>query len=344
MSPIRLPESRPRRPQTRPAGAGREDSATPADRSDAPVRGIAFMLAAVALFSGMDTLAKALTTQVPVGQILLFRASVALVVLVPLAWHLGGGPVVLVRQVRGAEPKLLLAGLLGAGALASFLMAWRELPLVELGAILFAAPLIVTALSVPLLRESVGIHRWSAVLVGFVGVLVVLRPGGAVFGPAAVWAVLGTLCYALWMISLRTAGKAVSSHLVAVTNALIMLALAAPLALFTWTPTTLLQTAGLVGIGLIGGLAQFCLVRAFSLAPAALVAPFDYSYIVYATVLGYVVFGDFPAPTTWIGLILLIGSGLYIIHRERVKARRRRSQAPLTAPRDPEDGPPAPER
>jgi drug/metabolite transporter (DMT)-like permease len=300
--------------------------------TDHPFAGILSMLAAVALFSVMDTLAKALTTDFPVGQILFFRAATALCILVPLAWTLGGPG--LVRQVRGAEVKLLLAGLLGAGALACFLMAWRVLPLVEVAAVLFTAPLIVTALSVPLLKETVGIHRWSAVLVGFVGVLVVLRPGGAVFGPGALWAVAGALCYSLWMISLRTAGKAVSSHLVAVTNALIMLVIALPLVAWQWTPPSALQAAGLVGIGVVGGLAQFFLVRAFSLAPAALVAPFDYSYIVYATVLGYAVFGDFPGPGTWIGLVLLTASGLYIIHRERVNARRRAADARAAPPAD----------
>lgn len=309
--------------QTMPPVQGRSVSTFHADR---PFAGIVFMLAAVALFSVMDTLAKALTTQFPVAQVLFFRATAALFILIPLAWSLGGPA--LVRQVRGAEVKLVLAGLLGAGALACFLMAWRELPLVEVAAVLFTAPLIVTALSVPLLKEAVGIHRWSAVLVGFAGVLVVLRPGGEVFGMGAAWAVLGAVCYSLWMISLRSAGKAVSSHLVAVTNALIMVALAVPFLPWYWTPPTWSQTAGLMGMGAIGGLAQFCLVRAFSLAPAALVAPFDYSYIVYATVLGYVVFGDFPASGTWVGLALLTASGLYIIHRERVNARRRTADQP----------------
>lgn len=289
---------------------------------DNPLGGIGFMLLAAALFSVMDTLAKALSTAFPVGQILLFRAAGALLILAPLAWRSGGAD--LFGQARGAWGKLLVAGLLGAGALASFIMAWRALPLVEVAAILFAAPLIVTALSVPILKEQVGLHRWSAVLVGFAGVLIVLRPGGAVFVPAALWAVSGTLFYATWVMSLRVAGKAVSSHLVVVTNALIMLALAAPLVAWAWTPPAPLQAAGLVGIGLIGGLAQLCLVRAFTLAPAALVAPFDYSYILYATALGYVVFGDFPAPATWIGVALLVASGLYIIHREQVRARAAR--------------------
>ncbi len=290
--------------------------------ADNPLGGIGFMLMAAALFSVMDTLAKALSTSFPVGQILLFRAGGALLILLPLAWTWGGSG--LLAQAHRAWGKLLVAGLLGAGALSSFIMAWRALPLVEVGAVLFAAPLIVTALSVPILREQVGVHRWSAVVVGFIGVLIVLRPGGAVFVPAALWAVSGTLFYATWVMSLRVAGKAVSSHLVVVTNALIMLALAVPTVLWSWTTPGLAQAAGLVGIGLIGGLAQLCLVRAFTLAPAALVAPFDYSYILYATVLGYVVFGDVPAPATWIGAALLTASGLYIIHREQVRARRDR--------------------
>ncbi|MBB4312425.1 DMT family transporter [Roseospira marina] len=310
-----------------PATAGpaaREDSAKGTD--DRPFAGILFMLAAVALFSVMDTLAKALTPHFPVGQILFFRAAAALVILVPLALRLAGPGAW--GRIRGAEVTLLVAGLLGAGALVSFLMAWRTLPLVEVAAILFAAPLIVTALSVPLLKEPVGVHRWSAVLLGFVGVLIVLQPGGAVFGIGALWGGLGVLSYSLWFISLRRAGKTVSSYVVAVTNAVIMLLLALPLILWAWVPPTPMQALGLIAIGAVGGLAQFCLVRAFSLAPASLIAPFDYSYILYATVLGYVVFGDFPAPTTWAGVALLTVAGLYIIHRERVTAARKRAADP----------------
>ncbi|MBB4266154.1 DMT family transporter [Roseospira visakhapatnamensis] len=292
---------------------------------DRPLAGIGFMLLAVALFSGMDTLAKALTPHFPVAQILLFRASGALLIVLPLAWRLGGGGRALIRTARGAALKLLLAGLLGAGALASFLVAWRTLSLIEVAAILFTAPLIVTALSVPLLREPVGLHRWSAVLVGFVGVLVILRPGGAVFGPAALWAMAGALCYALWMISLRVAGKAVPSTLVTAANALIMLAVALPLVAWVWIPPSPVQALGLVSIGVIGGLAQLCLTRAFSLAPAALVAPFDYSYILYGTALDLLVFSLLPTAGTWVGLILITAAGLYVIHRERVVAKRRRA-------------------
>lgn len=302
-------------------------------RDDRPLAGIGYMLLAVALFSVMDTFAKALTPHFPVAQILVFRAAGALLIVLPLAWRLGGGGRALVRQARGAALKLLIAGLLGAGALASFLMAWRTLSLIEVAAILFTAPLIVTALSVPLLRESVGLHRWSAVVVGFIGALIILRPGGAVFGGAALWAMLGALCYALWMISLRMAGKAVPSSLVTTSNALLMLVLALPFAVWVWTPASAGQGLALLSVGVIGGLAQLSLTRAFSLAPAALVAPFDYSYILYGTALDLAVFALFPGAGTWMGLSLITAAGLYVIHRERVVARRRRAaEASRTSP------------
>jgi len=296
--------------------------------SDNPLAGILFMLLAAALFSVMDTLAKALTGLFPVGQILFFRAAGALVIVAPLAVHLTRRGHGALRLTPRRALDLVVCALMGVGALSSFLMAWRVLPLVELAAIVFAAPLIVTALSVPLLKETVGFHRWSAVIVGFIGVVIVVGPQGDLFREGAVWAVLGTLSYALWMISLRTIGKRVPSHWVAVSNAVVMLAVSVPLIAWTWVPPTGTQAAGLLGIGLIGGIAQLFLARAFSLAPASLIAPFDYSYVLYAAALGYLVFGDVPAAATWIGLALLTAAGLYTLHRERVVTRRRAASEP----------------
>jgi len=295
-----------------------------ATMGDRPLSGIAFMMLAVAMFSIMDTLAKALTPHFPVAQLLLFRAAGGLLVVLPLTLRLAGGGRGLLGHVAKAPIKLLVAGVLGTSALACFLIAWRSLSLIETATLLFTAPLIVTALSVPLLREPVGAHRWSAIAVGFLGVLVILRPGGAVFGLAALWAVMGAVSYALWMLSLRIAGKAVPSTVVATINALVMLALAAPFVALVWVPPDPTQAAGLLALGVIGGGAQLCLTRAFTLAPAALVAPFDYSYILYGTALDLLVFGLFPTATTWVGLVLISAAGLYVIHRERMVARRQR--------------------
>jgi drug/metabolite transporter (DMT)-like permease len=195
----------------------------------------------------------------------------------------------------------------------------RALPLAEAVAIGYAAPIFITALSVPLLGEAVGVRRWSAVCVGFAGVLVMIRPGAAVFEASSLVALLAALFYAFAMIFIRRLGRTESTACIAFYFTLTCAVVSAPFLPLQWVAPDLPQAILLVAVGLIGGVAQLAVTAAFRAAPAAVVAPFDYSSMLYVTVIGYAVWGEMPDRLIFAGAAVVIASGLYILHRERVR-------------------------
>ncbi len=205
-----------------------------------------------------------------------------------------------------------------------FVMAIGRVPLATASAIGFTSPLIVTALSVPLLHESVGWRRWSAVLVGFAGALMVIRPGSGMHDPAVLLLLSSALAYALYQIATRWVG----SHDNAATG-IVFAALLGSLAMtfvlpFAWVmPHTLFDAALFCLLGVFGGVGHYLIIRAFQLGPAAVMAPLGYVELVGTATLGYLVFDNFPDLWTWIGAGVIIASGIYIAFRER---RRRQSR------------------
>jgi len=207
-----------------------------------------------------------------------------------------------------------LAAMLGAIFL--FFTALQELPLADATAIAFGAPFVMLALSGPLLGERVSRGAWGAVIVGFVGVLVVVRPGGS-FEPAALLAVAASVLYALGMLTTRHLGRTESVlsmlfWMIAGQCAIALLALP-----FVWEPVEAKHWPLLAALACLNLLGQLGLVRAFSLAPVAVVAPFEYSALLWAAVLGFVVFGDVPSARLWFGAAIIIGAGIYTTVRTR---------------------------
>lgn len=279
-------------------------------------RGIASMLLAVAVFSTMDAVIKWLAPDYPVMEIVFFRSLFAFVPLLPAIAR--GGRAAIRTARPGGQAGRALAGL---GATICFFYAYRFLPLADVLGIAFAAPLFVTALSVPLLRERVGIRRWSAVSVGFVGVLIMVRPDAGVADPATLLTLLGTALYSLALIFVRNLGKTESTISI-VFYATCTATLASTLALpFGWVTPNAQDLALLILIGILGGIGQLAITRAFRLAPAAVVAPFDYTALPYAAALGYFIWGDVPEPIFLLGAVIVIFSGLYILRRETRVAR-----------------------
>jgi len=229
-----------------------------------------------------------------------------------------------VRGVRPADafrtgrPWLqLLRPLLITLTLGMLFTGLAYLPLAEAIAITFMSPLFVTALSVPLLGERVGIHRWLAVLAGVVGMLILVRPAGGVVHWAALLTLGSALAFALFQIVTRRlmATETTTSVLFwTAVGSVLWASLAVP---FFWTPLALWQVAVLLGIGLIGVSAHFCMIRAFTLAEASQLAPFNYIKLVWAVLIGYAVWGDVPDPRTWLGSAIIIASGLYVYWREQ---------------------------
>src|SRR5579875_2688415 len=198
-----------------------------------------------------------------------------------------------------------------------------RVPLATGSAINFTAPLLVTALSVPLLGESVGWRRWSAVLVGFVGALIVIRPGSGFRNPAVLIMLLSAAAYALYQIATRWVA-AYDDAAVGIIFTALLGALATSLALpFAFVmPKSLTDLALFAGLGLLGGSGHYLVIRAFQCGPAAVIAPLGSVELIGSAALGYLIFGNLPDLWTWAGAALIIASGCYVALRERRRAAR----------------------
>lgn len=274
------------------------------------------MLAATTLFAGMDAVAKLLmVADYSVIQVLFFRAGFGLIPLAPLLWRSGG------RAVATARPWAHVArSAIALLAVGCFFLAIRRLPLVQVTAIGFAAPLLITALSVPLLKERVGRDRWLAVTAGFGGILVVAGPdawSGDLLGAGAAFAVAGTVLYALAMVLMRDMGRteaAVTTVFWFSVLTMILTGAALPLA---WQAPDPRAWGLFAAAGILGGTAQLLISQAVRLAPASVVAPFDYFHIVASSSLGWLLFAELPSPNTLAGAMVVVASGLYVLRREK---------------------------
>jgi drug/metabolite transporter (DMT)-like permease len=288
-------------------------------------RAIAAVIAAAATFAVAAALVKWVAPAIPTIQIVFFRSVVSLIALAPMIRREGGLKALATRRPGWH----VLRTLAGFGGMFTAFYGYAHLPLAEVTALGFTMPLFLTALSIPLLGEKVGIRRWGAVLIGFLGVLLILRPGaGAVpLGPALV-VVSGAVCWAIAMIAIRRMGELGESSVVIVAWFSIGgTLLAGTLTLFAWVTPRPLEFAALVGVGLVSTLAQLLMTEAYRRGEASLVAPFEYTGILWTTLIGLVLWGERPAPTMLAGVAVLIASGLYILHREVIKRRTARGRS-----------------
>jgi drug/metabolite transporter (DMT)-like permease len=292
--------------------------ASAAPRQDV-ARGILLMLAAVAVFSGMDALIKHLTATYSPLQVIFFRNLFAFLPLLPILAR-GDGLSLLRTQRLGAH---IGRAVMGFGAMICFFTAFSLMPLADVVAIALSAPIFITALSVPLLAEQVGPRRWAAVLVGFVGVLVMVRPGAAsLIGPVALLPLLGAVLYALALIAMRKLGATERAPTTVFYFTLVCTALSGLAQPFVWRMPDLLDFVLLVCVGLLGGAAQLLMTQALRIAPAAVVAPFDYSALVFSIGFGFAFWGEVPDWMLLLGAAIVVASGLYILHRETLRRGR----------------------
>ena len=272
------------------------------------------MVLGVAAFAVHDMVGKVIVERYPVLQMLALRSGIALLILCAVVARRGGVPPI-DRTVIGAHLVRLAAML---GAIFLFFTALRELPLADATAIAFGAPFVMLALSGPLLREHVPAGAWGAVVVGFVGVLVIVRPGADV-EPAALLAVGASFLYALGMLTTRHLGRTesvLSMLFWMIAGQCLIALLALP---FVWEPVEARHWPLLAALAALNLLGQLGLVRAFSLAPVSVVAPFEYTALLWAAALGFVVFGDVPSARLWFGAAIIIGAGIYTTLRTRPK-------------------------
>jgi len=286
------------------------------DERSARLSGIALMLLSVFMFSFGDALGKFIVATYSVGQLLCFRACAALAVLSPMIWcHRA-------EFVRLERPWLqLLRVTLSTLEVAAFFLAVVYLPLADVITYYLAGPIFVTAMSALLLREKVGWRRWCAIVVGFCGVLIALRPSSQTFSWPALIALGGSLSFATLMLITRSL-RATPDVVMASSQFIGTFLLGAVMAPFGWvTPSSPFSLIQFAAAGIISASALFCVNRSLKLAPARVVVPFQYSMIVWAVVFGLVVFGDVPHPATMIGVSIIIAAGLYIVLRERKLGR-----------------------
>ena len=280
------------------------------------LKGIVLTLVAMGMFGCMDGFSKVLVQYYPAWLILWIRHMVALVLVVAILAP--RHPIMALRATRRPGLQLLRTALL-VTEMGLVLIAFRSLPLADAHAIFSATPLLVTALSVPVLKEQVGWRRWVAVGIGFLGILVILRPGFVAIHPAALLATLCMAMYANYHLLTRMVSRAdrpETSYLLQTVISAALLSIIGPL---FWAPIAWHHVPLLLGLGVLGATGHYCLVRALSLAPAVVVQPFTYTMLLWAVLIGYLVFGDLPDAWTIAGAALVVAAGIYAAWREHAR-------------------------
>ncbi len=309
--------------------------------------GAATLVFGLFLFSIQDIIIKHFSDAYSVLQIVFLRGLIAILLLLFLfRWLQESIP------LRSRRPKLMLArGLLGFSSYTSYYLAVAAMPLAEVVSITFTMPLFVTAMSSLILREQVGIRRWSAVVIGFIGVVIILSPQGEFNSLAVVFAFIAAITYASQTILTRFLGS--HDHPLTIAfNAIVVFTVASglisllllsglvsvvsdhpSLAFFgrDWSMPNQLDLLLMLVIGFIAATGFYCLSRAYCTAEASAIAPFEFTYILWAVVFGYLFWNEVPGPTTVIGVLVLVSSSLYIWYRERQIARRDTAVLPVQA-------------
>ncbi len=295
-------------------------SAPPAPPIESPAVAILLVSLSILCFALSDALVKWIADVYDATQIIMIRSLVAL----PLIAVLLSCAKTWSRLKEVKQGWLLSRVVFGAMSFVTFIQALKFLPLAETIALTFAGPLFITALSVPLLGEKVGLRRWAAVFIGLIGVVIIMRPGASVFQPAALWALGSAVLYALAAISTRKlAMRTPTSVILAWVNFYVLIMMTTGVLVFnTWVTPSLYDLMFLIGIGLASTLGQYLGVEAFRRAQPSMLAPFDYTALVWGALLGFMIWSEVPSWTLVAGSAVLVASGLYILHRETVRSSR----------------------
>ncbi|MGO4263620.1 DMT family transporter [Lysobacter sp. TAB13] len=280
-------------------------------------RAIASMLIAVLMFSMMDALLKLLSEHYPPFQVATLRGLSSLPFV--LTWALAS--VGLRSLLRVRWPLHLLRGVLGVGMMAAFVYGVNRLPLSTTYSVFFIAPLLITALSGPILGERVGPRRWIAIGVGLLGVMVLLRPSGeGMLSTAALAVAAASLAYAVTAITVRVLSRTDSTQSMMVWLMVMISLGAGALAWSGWVPVRGEDWWLILGLGVAGSLGQYAVTEAFRLGEASLIAPLEYTALIWGVILDLSLWGVLPDSITWVGAAIIVASGLYLLRRERVHA------------------------
>lgn len=281
-------------------------------------RGVLAMAAGMACFVSNDALVKFVSQSLPAAQLIFIRGAFATALLLAIAHALGA-----TRHLRSlADRKVLLRAGLDALATMTYLTSLFHLPIGNATAINMATPLFITLFAVIAFRERVGGGRWLAIATGFVGVLLIVQPSGAAFNAYALLCLGGTLLHAARDLTTRVIDRGIPSILVTVSTAVAVTVLAGAIATFQeWKPVDAAQYALLAAASVFLGGGYFLLTVAMRGGEMSLIAPFRYTGLLFALLLGFLVWGDVPNGMAWAGIALLVAAGLYVLHGERSRAR-----------------------
>ncbi|MBR0653492.1 DMT family transporter [Plastoroseomonas arctica] len=282
-------------------------------------RGALLMLGATALFTVMGAFAKEASVHLPFVELMFFRSALALPVVVALVFR--GNAWRALRTKR--FPGHVLRACSGTAAMACGFYALSVLPLAEQVALTYTSPLFVTMLAIPFLGEKVGIHRWSAVLVGFGGIVIMALGQGAFAAGAAAGLLFGTIAAvsngafsAVTTLLVRGLSATETSTTIVLWQSVLMTTIIGMALPFVWVTPTWSEWLLLLAMGLFGGIAQVMMTEANASAQVSALGPYSYGAILWSMLLGWTVWGDVPGVSTLAGAALIVAAGLYILHRE----------------------------
>jgi drug/metabolite transporter (DMT)-like permease len=290
--------------------------AAPSVPRSSPGLGIACLVSATLIFAFQDATTKHLASQYPVPFIVMLRYWAFAAFATALARRQSGG---LMPAVRCRRPVLQsLRGALLVAEITCMATAFRHLGLAETQAVFAIYPLLIMAMAVPILGERVGWRRVMATLVGFTGLLIILRPGLATFDPAALFAVAAAVLYALYNVLTRLVSGSDPSGTTILYTAVVGALLSTVNGVPTWTDMTAANWGWMAVLATLGIAAHVLLIKALEYAPASLLQPYNYLMLVWAVGVGYLIFGDVPDVWTIVGGTIIVASGLYVLYRDRI--------------------------
>ena len=291
--------------------------------------GVAAALSSVLLFTTMDATVKWLGPRYPIHQIMFFRCTLAFVPVLFFLYRAGG-----IRVLKTEKPGLhALRSLIGIVAMACAFYGFTTLPLADASSVFYTAPLLSIAFSVPILGEQVGIRRWTAVVIGLIGVLIIVRPGGAVFnlgGLAMLGAAIAVAITSNIIRKLNATDQAICITFFFTFSGAVITTVAC--LMWGWVTPGWIDLVMLVCVGLLGGSAQYALTLSFRYAQVGIIAPFKYLSIVMGGIFGFIFWSETPDIYTITGITIIIASGIYSIHREAQLARFQDARDRLTPP------------
>ncbi len=287
------------------------------EREHRPLQGVFFFLSAILLISVVDTICKIYTKDLHAVQLVWgYFIGINLTLLFYFIvrrekwrnlWSTSRPALQFIR------PALLVL------SISALFVGLTYLPIAEATAIGFTAPLFITALSVPILKEKVGFHRWAAVLIGLGGVLIIVRPGGGLWHWASLMPLIGAAFFALFQLITRMLASTERTNTTLFYSGIGGMIWTSLLVSFFWSAPAFIHWCVFLVTGAMGAMAHLLMISAFNRAEASFLAPYNYSKLIWVTVLGYWVFDDIPTMNMWLGTILIVAAGFYVMYREKYR-------------------------